>query len=193
MDRQCGGTLPEATAARRLISTTGTRRRSRDLPERCLRNMVTPEGLPSSDGRCVDAEQPRKLADSARCWSLPHGADQDDHGAEVYLPAEKTHRRRCHPLSAAVTITAEAEPEVILLGQINRTAPRRSRVIGTVQATTARASLLPSAFGHVLINRQKERPETPAVEVIHALSWCTPWTEDIHRIHALSTLSNRSS
>ena len=85
---------------------------ARDLPERCPRNVVAPEGLPSSNGRCVDAEQPRKLADSARCRSLPHGADQDDHGAKVYLPAEKTHRRRCHPLSAAVTITAEAEPLV---------------------------------------------------------------------------------
>src|SRR5271157_4303549 len=39
---------------------------SRDLPERCPRNVVAREGLPSSDGRCVDGEQPRKLANSAR-------------------------------------------------------------------------------------------------------------------------------
>jgi hypothetical protein len=30
-----------------------------------------------------------------------------------------------------------------------------------VEATTARASLLPSRIGQVLVNRQKERPETP--------------------------------
>jgi hypothetical protein len=89
---------------------------SRDLPEGCPRNVVSPEGLPSTNGRCVDAEQPRKLADSARCRTLPHGADQDDHDAEVYLSAEKTHRRRCRPLSTAVTITGEAEPKVIILG-----------------------------------------------------------------------------
>jgi hypothetical protein len=64
--------------------------------------------------RCLTT--PRKLTDTARCWPLPHGADQDDHGAKVDLSAEKTHRRRCRPLSAAVTITAEAEPVVIFLG-----------------------------------------------------------------------------
>src|SRR5271169_2607591 len=34
---------------------------TRDFPERCPRNVVTPERLPSSNGRFVDAEQPRKL------------------------------------------------------------------------------------------------------------------------------------
>src|ERR1700722_11659767 len=65
---------------------------TRDLPEWCLRNVVTPEGLPSTDRPLVDSEQTRKLVDSARCRSLPHGADQDDHSTEVYLSAEKTHR-----------------------------------------------------------------------------------------------------
>src|SRR5271166_6335597 len=32
---------------------------ARDFPERCPRNVVAPEGLPSSNGRSVDAEQPR--------------------------------------------------------------------------------------------------------------------------------------
>jgi hypothetical protein len=50
---------------------------ARDFPERCTRNMVAPEGLPSSNGRSVGAEQPRKLAHSARCRSLPHGTDQE--------------------------------------------------------------------------------------------------------------------
>src|SRR5271157_3888072 len=53
---------------------------ARNFPERCPRNVVAPEGLPSSNGGSVDAEQPRKLADSARCRSLPNGADQDDDG-----------------------------------------------------------------------------------------------------------------
>src|SRR6516165_2495993 len=66
------------------------------------------------------------------------------------------------PLPAAVAIAAEAEPAAILLRQMIRPAPRCTRVIGAVEATTARASLLPSRIGQVLVNRQKERPETPS-------------------------------
>jgi hypothetical protein len=87
-----------------------------DFPERCPRNVIAPERLPSSNGRSVDAEQTRNLADSARRWTLPHGADQDHHGTKVNLSAEKTDRWWRHPLPAAVAIAAEAEPVVILLG-----------------------------------------------------------------------------
>src|SRR4051794_3908947 len=40
-------------------------------------------------------------------------------------------------------------------------APRCSRVVGTVQPTAARASLLLSRFSQVLVNRQEKGPETP--------------------------------
>src|SRR5262249_20101028 len=66
-----------------------------------------------------------------------------------------------HPLSAAIAITAEAEPRAILLRQMIGPAPRCPRVVGRVQATTARASLLTSRIGQVLVDRRKERPETP--------------------------------
>ncbi len=130
------------------------------FPERRLRNGVASEGLPSRDGRPVSTKKGRKLADSARRRTLPHGADQDHHRTKVDLSAEKTDRWRRHPLPAAVAIAAEAEPAAILLRQMIRRAPRRARVVGAVEATTARASFPPSRIGQVLVNRQKERPET---------------------------------
>jgi hypothetical protein len=85
------------------------------FPERRLRNVVTPEGLPSRDGRPVNTKQRRKHVDPARRWTLPHGADQNHDSTEVDLSAEKTDRWRRHPLPAAVAIAAEAEPAAILL------------------------------------------------------------------------------
>src|SRR5208282_3021021 len=93
------------------------------FPERRLRNVVAPEGLPSRDGRPVHTKQRREFVDPARRWTLPHGADKNHHATKVDLSAEKTDRWRRHPLPAAVAIAAE------------------------VEATTARASLPPSAFG----------------------------------------------
>jgi hypothetical protein len=133
---------------------------TRDLPERGLRNVVAPECLPSRDGRCVGTKECRKLTHAPRRRSVPHGADQDHQSTKVDLPAEKSYRRRREPLSAAVAITAEAEPVVILLWEMIGAAPRCARVVGTVQATAARASLLPSTFRQVLVNRQEEGPET---------------------------------
>ena len=108
----------------------------------------------------VNTKQPRKLVDSARRRTLSHGADQDHHRTKVDLSAEKTDRRWRHPLSATVAIAAKAEPAAILLRQMIRPAARCTRVVGAVEATTARASLLPSRIGQVLVNRQKERLET---------------------------------
>jgi len=132
-----------------------------NFPERRLRNVVAPEGLPSRDGRPINTKERRKLADPARPWTLPHCADQDHHGTQVDFSAEKTDRWRRHPLPAAVAIAAEAKPAAILLRQMIRPAPRCPWVVGAVEATTARASFLPSRMGQVLVNRQKERPETP--------------------------------
>jgi hypothetical protein len=122
-----------------------------------------------------------QLMDPARRWTLPHGADQDHHGTKVDLSAEKTDRWRRHPLPAAVAIAAEAEPAAILLRQMIRPAPRCPRVVGAVEATTARASFLASRIGQVLVNRQQERPDTPTSDATHALSWCAPWNEEIRR------------
>ena len=99
--------------------------------------------MPPSNGRGVDAKQPRKLANAAWGWALAHRADQDHHRAEVDLPAKEAHGRGRRAFSAAVTITAEAEPVAALLGQVNRSAARRSTIIGAMQASPARASLLP--------------------------------------------------
>src|SRR6516162_8619609 len=132
-----------------------------DLPERGLRNVVAPECLPSRDGRCVSTKECRKLTHSPRRRSLPHGADQDHHGTQVDLSAEKTDRWRRHPLSATVAIAAEAEPAAILIRSVIGPAPRCPRVVGGVEAPPARASLLPSRIGEVRVDRQKERPETP--------------------------------
>jgi hypothetical protein len=124
-----------------------------DLPERRLRKAIAPEGLPSSDGRAVDPEKTRKLAHPARRRPLANGADQDDHGTQVDLPAKKAHRRRRQPLSAAITLAAEAKPLAILVGQVLRAAPWCTRAIGAVHATAARATLSPSAFGQIPVNR----------------------------------------
>jgi hypothetical protein len=134
---------------------------TRDLPERGQRNLVAPECLPSRDRRSVSTEECRKLTHSPGRRSLPHGADQDHHGTKVDLSAEKTHRRRRLPPSAAVALTAEAEPAAVLLWEIIGAAPWCSRVVGTVQATAARASLLPRRFSQVLVDRQEKGPETP--------------------------------
>ena len=61
-----------------------------------------------SDGVAVSAEVFGKLADSARCRPLPHGADQDDDGAQVDLWAKEANRRGRYSLPANVTIAAEA-------------------------------------------------------------------------------------
>ena len=79
-----------------------------DLSERYLRKVFAPEDLPASDGPLIGAEASGQLADTTRCWPLPHGADHDDDGAQVHLRAEKAYRRRCRPLPAAIAIAAEA-------------------------------------------------------------------------------------
>ena len=59
-----------------------------------------------------------KLTDPAWRRALPHGADQDDDGAQVDLGAEKAHRRWCDSLSAAVAIAAEAQSDALFLGYL---------------------------------------------------------------------------
>ncbi len=79
----------------------------------------------------------------------------------VDFSAEETDRRRRHPLYATVAIAAEAEPAAMLLRLMIRPAPRCTQVVGDLEATTARASSLPSRIGQILFNQQKAGPETP--------------------------------
>jgi hypothetical protein len=94
------------------------------LPEWCLGKMFAPEDLPTGDGLPVSAESLGELSDAAGCWTLPHGADQDDDDAEINLWAEESHRRRGHSLSATVTIAAETEPEALWLWELSERATR---------------------------------------------------------------------
>src|SRR5271165_6154026 len=87
-----------------------------DLPEWRLRKAFAPEDLPAGDGPPVGAEACGKLTDAAWRRSLPHGADQDDDGAQVDLWPEESHRRWCRSLPAAVAVAAEAQSEAFLLG-----------------------------------------------------------------------------
>src|SRR5260370_31214813 len=84
-----------------------------DLPERSLRNVFAPEDLPASDGPFVSTEAFGELADSARLWPLPHGADQDDDGAQVNLSAQEAHRWWRRSLPATVAIAAEAQSDAL--------------------------------------------------------------------------------
>ena len=97
---------------------------------------------------------------------MPHGGDQDDDGAEVYLPTEESRRRWCHPLPATVAVTAETQPVAVRFGQIIRTSPRISRVVGAVQTTAARTRVLVRGLGKILIDRKKKQPETSIAKQI---------------------------
>ena len=95
------------------ISSTGTRRARASFQKgvcgtlsrqkACHRAMVA-RSTPSSVESCAPA----------RRWTLPHGADQDHHGTEVDLSAEKSHRRRCQPLPASIAIAADRRPRPVL-------------------------------------------------------------------------------
>ncbi len=114
--------------------------------------MFAPEDLPASDASSVGTEKLGKLTDSPRRGPLPHGSHQDDHRTEINLGPKETYRRWRYPLAATVPIAAEAKPAAVLFRQIIGTAPRLPRVVGAVQATAARARLLASGLGQILVN-----------------------------------------
>ena len=70
-----------------------------------------------------------------------------------------------HPTSATRRFVDDADCNRLLVDfdahEVHGRTPR-TPAVGAVEATTARASLLPSRIGQVLVNRQKERPETPS-------------------------------
>jgi hypothetical protein len=140
-----------------------------DLPERCLREVLAPEDLPASDGPSVGAEAQGKLADPAWCRSLPHGADEDDEDAEIDLWTKEADRRRGDSLPATVTIAAEAQSEALWLGKLEGSTPRLAEIVGAVQASAARARFLAGLLCKVLVDRQKDRPQSGGARqiVIH--------------------------
>jgi hypothetical protein len=104
-----------------------------DPPECGLGKLLAPEDLPASDRPWIDVEQLGQHVDSAGGRTLPHRGDQDDHGAQVHLASQKTHRRRCHPLAATFPRAAEAQPPGVFLGEVlGRTAPRLPGIVGAM-------------------------------------------------------------
>ena len=129
------------------------------LPEMGLGNVLAPELLPASNGPPVNTEERGKLTDSPRRRSVPHGADQNDEGADIDLSAEEAHGRCRGALSAAVAIATETEPGVVCIGQRVAIAPRLAGIIGSVQAPTARTSMPAGSLREVLVDREKEGPK----------------------------------
>ena len=102
---------------------------------------------------------------SPRGGPLPHGRDQDDHGAEIDLPAEEPYRWRCRPLPAIVAIATEAEPLAVFLREMIA-ASGLAGVLGRVQPAAARARFLAETVGEVLVDRKKKRPEAGVAKQI---------------------------
>jgi hypothetical protein len=131
-----------------------------DLPERCLRKLLAPQDLPASDGPPVGAESPGQLTDSAWRRPLPHGADYDDDDAEVDLWAEEAHRRRCRSLPATLAIAAEAQPETLCLGKLERSAPGLPKIVGAVEMSAARTCVLAGRLCKISVDGEKNRPQS---------------------------------
>ena len=85
------------------------------LPEGSLGKVFAPEDLPARDGPPVGTEALGELTDSARCRPLPHGADEDDDGAQVHFSAKEANGGRSDSLPATVALTAKAEPDSLWL------------------------------------------------------------------------------
>lgn len=160
---------------------------TRDLPEWCLRQMFPPENLPACDGPPVGAEASGKLADPAGCRPLPHGADEDDDGAQVDLWAEEAYRRWSHSLPATVAIAAEAQSEALWLGKLHSSAPRLAEVVGAVQASAARTGILAGGLGEVLVDCKKERPEPGGVWQIVIHGRVLRSVDLLHGVHPSKT------
>jgi hypothetical protein len=140
-----------------------------ELPEQCLREVLAPEDLPASDGPSVGAEAQGQLADPAWCRSLPHGADEDDEHAEIDLGTKEADRRRGDSLPATVTVAAEAQSEALRLGKLEGSPPWLAEIVSAVQASAARAGFLAGLLCKVLVDGQKNRPQSGGTRqiVIH--------------------------
>jgi len=130
-----------------------------DLPERRLGKAIAPEDHPSGDGPPVGTEASGQFTDASWRGPLPHGADEDDDGAEVDRSAEESHRGRRQSLAAAVAIAAEAQPEALGLGELEGSAAGLAEIVGGVQTSAAGTTWLAGGLGQILVNGEKEGPE----------------------------------
>ncbi len=145
-----------------------------DLPEGCLWEVFAPEDLPADDCAFVGTEACGKLTDPAWCRPLPHGADQDDDGGQVDLSAQEAHRRRRRSLPATVAIAAEAQSDEPGLRKLGGSALGLARVVGAVQAATARAAFIAGFGREIFVDCPQERPEAGGTEEIRDTWSSTP-------------------
>ena len=131
--------------------------------------MVAPGGLPAGDRAFVGTEAFGELTDPSRSGPLPHGADQDDDGGEVDLSAQEARRGGRRSLPVAVAIAAEAQSEALGLGKLDGSALGLARVVGAVQAATARAALVAGFGREIFVDCPQVQPEAGGTEkfVIH--------------------------
>ena len=100
-----------------------------------------------------------ELTDPPWRGPLPHGADQDDDGAQVYLSAQEAHRRGHRSLPATIAVTAEAQSEALELGYRDGRSSRLPKIVGRVQASPAGTAFLAGFLGEIFVDRQQKRPE----------------------------------
>ena len=101
-------------------------------PEVALGKVVAPEHLPAGDRPPVDVQESRDVTDPLRGWSVPHGADQNDEGAEVNPSTKKTNGRWRGSLSAPVSIAGETESGLVGVGHRVGATARLAGVVGAV-------------------------------------------------------------
>ena len=106
-----------------------------NLPEWRPRKVFAPEDLPAGNGPPVNIETLGELTDSAWCWPLPHGTDEDHAGGDEDLAAEEAYRWWCDSLAAALAIAAEAQPDTLLFRLRDRDAAWLTGVVGAMQAS----------------------------------------------------------
>jgi hypothetical protein len=130
-----------------------------DHPKRSQRKVFSPEVPPLIDSASVGSEEIGKFPNTSRRGALPHGGDQDDDGTQVHLSSKEADGRGRDSFSAAVALAAEAEPVVIICWQITGPPTRLPGVLRAVESPAARADLLPSGLGNILVDEKKKLPK----------------------------------
>ena len=139
---------PTAKAEGAMISTTGTKRARSVFQNGVWGKWSRPTNVCQRAMVCWSAARiaRKALRTRRRSWTLSQGSDQDDDGAEINLWAEESHRRRGEPLSATVTIAAEAESEALRREVVRVCHAAYGGVIGGMQATAAGACQFAEVF-----------------------------------------------
>jgi hypothetical protein len=90
---------------------------------------------------------------------VQHRGREHNHGGEVDLAAEETHRRWCDATSASLDRATEAETHVVLRAKMLWAAAWLARIVGAVERAVAvriSASLAPRHFCEVSVNLKEE-------------------------------------